>query len=216
MADMLTPSNMFAQVLSDNPSSETNHLHSVKRPCSQPDPGSSGDSPHSRPARSESCSAGELGAQVERIPGAAVGENPLLHRSRSGPSSHRHSAVPSAATLPQNGGRAHDQKRPTYLTGSVRKQGSAGMQDTESEAGSSQREGGQGGKADRHPNQEALLHSQQAGMQSCSASPIMRCRCRPSPLGPSNAVCGATYEGTHEPAGMLCPCLRAALPCCSA
>ena len=154
--------------------------------------------------------------RLSAIPGAAVGENPLLHRSRSGPSSHRHSAVPSAATLPQNGGRAHDQKRPTYLTGSVRKQGSAGMQDTESEAGSSQREGGQGGKADRHPNQEALLHSQQAGMQSCSASPIMRCRCRPSPLGPSNAVCGATYEGTHEPAGMLCPCLRAALPCCSA
>ena len=216
MTDMLASSNMHAQVLSDNPSSETNHLHSVKRPCSQPDPGSSGDSPHSRPARSESWTAGELGAQVEHNPGAAVDEIPLLQRSSPGPSSHRQSAAPSAAKLPQNGGCPHDQKRPTYLTGSVRKQGSIGMQDTESEAGSSKREGGQGGKADRHPKQEALLHSLQAGMQSCSASPIMRCRCRPSPLGPSNAVCEAAYEGTQRPDGMLCPCLRAALPCCNA
>ena len=216
MADMLTSSYIFAQVLSDNPSSETNHLHSVKRPCSQPDPGSRGDSPYSRPDRSESWSAGELGAQIERKPGAAIGGNPLLHRSSSGPSSHRHSAIPSAATLSQSGGCACDQSRSTYLTGSVRKQGSVGIQDTETEAGSSKGEGGQGGKADRQSNQEALVHSQQAGMQSCSASPITPCCCRPSPPDPSNAVCGASYEGTTGPAGMLCPCLRAALPCCSA
>ena len=190
MADMLTLSNMFAQVLSDNPSSETNHLHSVKRPCSQPGPGSSGDSLHSRPARPESWSAGELGAQIERNPGAAVGEIPLLHRSSSGPSSHRHSAIPSAATVPQNGGRDYDQTRSTYLIGSVHKQGSVAMQDTKTEDGSSKREGGQGGKADRQSSQEALIHSQQAGMQSCSASLIMLCCCRSSTLGPSNAVQG--------------------------
>ena len=212
MADMLTSSDIFSQVLSDNPRSETRHLHSVKRPCSQPEPGSSGDSPHSRPARSESWSAGELGAQIEHNAGAAVGESPLSHRSSPGPSSHRQSAAPPATTLPQNGGCAYDPKRATYLTGSVRKQGSVDMQDTESEAGSSEREGGQGGKADRQSNQEALVHSQQAGMQSCSASPIMPHCCRPSPLGPSNALCGAQL-GQLE---CYASCLRAALPCCSA
>ena len=161
---MLPLSSQVVQVLSDNPSSETEHLHPVQRPCLQPDSGSSGGSPYTGPARPESWSAGELGAQAKREPGAAAGEDPLPHRSSPHPSSHRHSVIPSAATVPHNGWPADDQTRATCLTGSMRKQGSTGMQNVQTEDSSSESGGGQVGKADRQGSQEALIDGQQAGM----------------------------------------------------
>ena len=212
MTDMLTSLCHSMQVLSDNPSSEAKLLHPVKRPCSQPDSGSSGDGLYSRPAKSESRSPGELAAQAEHNPSAAAGKNALLHRSSPGPSSCRHFAIPPAATLPQSGGPAYDQTRATSLTSSMHKQGSIGMQNMETKDHSSERGGGHVDKADRQADQEALVHGQQAGKHGCTASPIMRRCCRSSSLGPPNAVCGMTHEGTNGSAGFQRPGVRVSDP----